>query len=264
MSTVALETVELDLGGTKCRTAIVSPQQGSGPWPAILLCFDAGGLRPTMYEMAQHIANWGYVVAIPDLYAGVGDPFDLLPVGTPRSMQSMWGIFGDDTLRGKFFKDYYIPAVANDHLRAIGDAVLANLATRGTVKPGKIGVIGYCMGGNATFRIATLFGDRVAAAASFHPGFLVTGAPDSPHTKVAAIDKSARIYVGAAANDGSLTDEQRETLKAALDAVGIKNEVVHYPYGHGFAVPDNTGPYDAAASQQHYAAARQLFSETLS
>lgn len=261
MSTVALTTVDLPITGANVRTAIISPQQGTGPWPAVILCMDAGGLRPTMYEMAQHMANWGYVVAVPDLYAGIGDPFELLPPGTPRTMKSMGLVFGDPTLRAQFASKYYMGATNNDHLQRVIGVTLAHLGTMKDVKAGPVGVVGYCMGGNATFRIATLFGDRIGAAAPFHPGYLVTSAPDSPHTKIA--DIKARIYIGGASNDGSFTNEQRENIAAAMTAAGVKNEVVLYPYEHGFAVPDN-GSYDVAASQQHYAATRQLFAETLS
>ena len=64
------------------------------------------------------------------------------------------------------------------------------LAQKG-VKSGKVGVVGYCFTGQMALRMAAAAPDRVAAAASFHGGFLVTDKPDSPHKQIAAGEGAA-------------------------------------------------------------------------
>ena len=58
---------------------------------------------------------------------------------------------------------------------------LAFLDGQPEARAARIGVTGYCMGGRFALVAAGTFGDRIAAAAAFHPGGLVTDAPDSAH-----------------------------------------------------------------------------------
>ncbi|SCF14765.1 Dienelactone hydrolase family protein [Micromonospora viridifaciens] len=61
--------------------------------------------------------------------------------------------------------------------------------------------------------------DRIAAAAVFHAGRLVTDAPDSPQLAVGAV--TGELYFGHADQDPSMTAEQIATLEKALDAAGV-------------------------------------------
>ena len=108
--------------------------------------------------------------------------------------------------------------------------------------------------------MAGLVPDRVAAAASFHGGGLVTDQADSPHLRADEI--TATVYVGGAENDASFTDEDAEQLEKALTAAGVEHKIETYPAGHGFAVPDNRS-YDAEAEQRHWAAMREVFGASL-
>ena len=61
-------------------------------------------------------------------------------------------------------------------------------------KADKIGVTGYCMGGTLAIRAAATFPDRIAAAAAFHAGHVVTEGPDSPHLQVKNITNRKYVY----------------------------------------------------------------------
>ena len=52
---------------------------GSGPWPAVIMFPDAGGVRPTFHDMAQRLADLGYAVLLPNVFYRLGDfePFDM-------------------------------------------------------------------------------------------------------------------------------------------------------------------------------------------
>ena len=123
-----------------------------------------------------------------------------------------------------------------------------------------LGVCGYCMGGRISVLLAGRLPDRVAAAASFHGGGLVTDTRDSPH--LLADRMSAMVYVGGAENDASFTAEHAEQLDKALTAAGVRHTIEWYQAGHGFAVPDNA-PYDAAAAERHWAAMTEVFGAEL-
>ena len=107
-------------------------------------------------------------------------------------------VFQDPDLRAKFMAGYYLPALDYANLGKTIGAVLDHIAARPDFK-GRVGTTGYCMGGNASVRSATIFGDRIAATAAFHPGGLVTDQPDSPHTRVKTI--KSRVYLAPAIGD---------------------------------------------------------------
>ena len=60
-----------------CPVVLATPETG-GPWPAVVLFMDAGGVRPALVAMAERLADLGYVVAVPELYYRHGEyaPFD--------------------------------------------------------------------------------------------------------------------------------------------------------------------------------------------
>ncbi len=248
--------IEVPTPDGPCATEVVTPD-GAGPWPVVVLCYDAGGHRPAMTAIAERIAGGGYLVATPDLFHRTGGPGVLLPPGTPITLAAIRDIFADPPRRARFFSEIYGPALDYRNLATTVGALLDHLAGRADVR-GPVGTTGYCMGGNASFRIATLLGDRIAATAAFHPGGLVTDQPDSPHLRCAAI--RSRLLVAGAIED--FTAATQATLVAALEAAGVVHTVEIYPARHGFAVADS-GVFDEACGERHHAALAALFAATL-
>ena len=76
---VTIRTLDAD-----CPAYVMSPS-GDGPWPAVIFYGDAGGIRPAMLEMAQRLADAGYVVLLPDLFYRYG------PYGPARAEGSVQG-----------------------------------------------------------------------------------------------------------------------------------------------------------------------------
>src|SRR5262249_6646074 len=75
---MAREDVSISTDDGECRTAVFTPDTGSGPWPAAIFFMDGLGIRPVLFQMAQRLADGGYVVLLPDLYyrAGPYEPLD--------------------------------------------------------------------------------------------------------------------------------------------------------------------------------------------
>jgi len=209
---------------------------------------DAGGVRDTMREMAQRLADQGYAVLLPDVYYRHGDwkPFDMRTA------------FSDQVERTRLMG--MVRSVTPDMISSDAAAFFDFLEQHPDVKGSRFGIFGYCMGGRTSVIVAGRQPDRVAAAASFHGGGLVTDDPNSPH--LLADKMTATVYVAGAENDGSFTTEHAETLDKALTAAGVEHMVEFYPAGHGFAVPDNP-PYDKAAADRHWAALGRLFGASL-
>jgi dienelactone hydrolase len=59
-----------------CPTYVVTPDadgpHATGPWPAIIFYMDGVGIRPTLVDMAQRLANSGYLVLVPDMFYRYG------------------------------------------------------------------------------------------------------------------------------------------------------------------------------------------------
>jgi carboxymethylenebutenolidase len=230
-----------------CPVTLHTPN-GPGPWSAVVMYVDAGGVRPTFQEMADRLAGYGHAVLLPDVYYRHGDwqPFDMRTV------------FSDQSERKRLFG--MIGSITPDMMAADASAFFDFLASRPEVKGDAFGVCGYCMGGRTSVIVAGKLPDRVAAAGSFHGGGLVTDDANSPH--LLADRMKATVYVAGAENDASFTAEQAETLDKALTAANVTHTVEFYPAAHGFAVPDNA-PYDEAAAERHWIALQELFASAL-
>lgn len=230
-----------------CPVQLFTPE-GTGPWPAVVMYPDAGGVRQTFADMAAELAGFGYAVLLPDVYYRHPDwaPFDMATV------------FADAKERGRLFS--MIGKVTPEMMAADAGVFFDYLAARPEVRGDRFGVCGYCMGGRTSVVLAGRVPDRVAAAASFHGGGLVTDGSDSPHLLAAKM--RATIYVAGAENDASFTKAHAATLDGALSTAGVEHTVEFYPAEHGFAVPDNP-PYDADAAARHWTAMRKVFGGAL-
>jgi carboxymethylenebutenolidase len=230
-----------------CTVRLFTPE-GEGPWPGVVMYPDAGGVRDTFDEMAAKLADFGYAVLLPDVYYRLGDwePIDMKTgFNDPKQRKRLWSMIG---------------SVTPDKMTIDAGAFFNYLAARPEVGGDRFGTTGYCMGGRTALVVAGRLPDRVAAAASFHGGGLVTDSADSPHLRADEIQ--ATVYVAGAENDGSFTAEHAEQLEKALTAAGVDHKIETYPAAHGYAVPDNAS-YDAAAADRHWTATREFFGANL-
>lgn len=232
----------------ECAATLHTPD-GAGPWPAVILFPDAGGVRDTFLGIADRLAGLGYATLLPDVYYRYGgfEPFDMATV------------FSDPDQRKRLGE--MVGSLTNDRIVADAGAFLDFLAGRPEVAGDGVGTTGYCMGGRASMIVAGSHPERVAAAASFHGGRIaVEDDPTSPHLLADRV--RATVYVAGAENDGSFTPEQATLLDEALTGADVEHTVEFYPAAHGFAVPDNP-TYDAAAEQRHWDALERLYGAVL-
>ena len=224
-----------------CRTHVMTPA-GSGPWPAVIVYMDAGGIRPAMVDMAQRLAGGGYVVLLPDLFYRYGPygPF------VPRE------VFAGDL---RAILGPLMSTTGNDKASEDTAALLAYIDTRADVAGRAVGAVGFCMGGGMALAAAGTYPDRFAAVASYHGGNLATDAPNSPH--LFAAELIAEVYVAAAANDGSYPAAMAERLETALSEAGVRYRAETYPAAHGWMMPDFP-VYDHAAAERGWIALSAL------
>lgn len=222
---------------------------GDGPFPAVLFLIDALGIRPAMVEMAERLSRLGYFVLLPNPFyrAGAFKPFDPKAVWTDPDERArlMALVHGLDT-----------PSAMRD-LGAFLDA----LGTQEGVRAGKVGLVGYCMGGRLGLTAASAFPERVGAVCSFHGGGLVTDQPDSPHLGASKI--KAQVYLGVADEDQGCTPAHQAALAQALASAKVHYQLELNPGAkHGYAVPDMP-VYHPEAAERHWARLAAVFGEAL-
>jgi carboxymethylenebutenolidase len=230
--------------------SVFQPDNGKGPWPAVLVYQDGRGIRPALFELAERIASGGYVVLLPDLFYRAG------PYEAPDGRT-----FSQDAELRKRWQEKYMATATKPNVRSDTEAFLEFLAGRPEVSSLAVGTTGYCMGGSLSLAAAGNFPDRVIAAASYHGGNLASDAPDSPHLLAPKI--KARVYVAGAIADASFPDEQKDRLIDAFQRAHVQHTVETYAGAkHGW-VPTDSAVYDAAASERHYQTLLALFDATL-
>ncbi len=215
---------------------------GPGPFPGAVMYMDGLGFRPALKDMARRLAGEGYAVLLPNTYYRWMPP---RPADFGKDRDKIMGYIAQ--LRGLIRRD--------------APAYLDTLAADKAVKPGKMGVFGYCMGATLSLITAGTNPARVAAAGLFHGAALATTEPDSPHLLLPQL--RARLYIAVAAIDPWLAEGETERLKKALADAKIDHKLELYEgVEHGFAPPD-TPMHDKAASERHWTNLLKLFKETL-
>ena len=183
-------------GGT--LPAYLAVPEGKGPWPAVVVLFEAFGANDDMRAQADRLAAHGYLALMPDLYRG--KPWLRCVRGAMRQLF---------TRRGPVF----------DHI----EGARAWLAGRDDCT-GRVGVIGFCMGGGFALVAAARYDFQ---AASVNYGIL----PRDPEKVLAGACPIVASYGG---RDRMLAGAAGK-LERALTALDVPHDVKEYPgAGHGF------------------------------
>ena len=241
--------IETPDGKCDCFSAV--PGDGRA-YPVAIVLMDAFGPRKYLYALCETLAARGYFVLLPNLFyrmrrAPVIDAlFPLKKEDMSAARAQLTPLFST-----------YDP---ESGVRDIG-VFLEYLATETQARPGKIGLSGYCMGGGIAVRAAARYSDRVAAAAGFHSGRLVTDAPSSAHLLLSSV--KARLYFGFADADESMPLEQIAAFEKALRESGVKYESeVYAGAAHGYTMADLPA-YNASALEKHWRKLFELFHDEL-
>jgi carboxymethylenebutenolidase len=245
--------IEIPVPGGTAEAWLARPADDSRDLPGVLFFMDGIGLRPRIYEMADRIATWGYVVLAPNLFWRDGRAEELAPTGDLRQPGE----------REKFFEGVgpRIHGLTTELATADTAAYVVALRGQPGVGDGPIGTVGYCMGARLAVRAAGEHPDAVAAVAGFHGARLVTDADDSPHRTLA--NARAEFVFGHADHDPGMTPENVAELGRTLDDADLTASNEIYPgAGHGYSMSD-TSVYDEDAAERSFAELRALLDRTL-
>jgi carboxymethylenebutenolidase len=212
------ETVEFRSNGSKASGYLATPASGSGP--GVLVIQEWWGLDSGIKEMANRLAQAGFVALAPDLYHGELAAHDEMDKAS-HLMQSLPADRAGRDMSGAV--DY--------------------LSSHPAVSSKGIGVVGFCMGGMLAFIIGANRPDKVKALVPFY-GF-PQGASEPDWSKL-----SAAVSGHMAENDSYFSPAAAHALEAKLRGMG-KNVTltVHPGTGHAFMAPHNAlGTFNAEAA----------------
>jgi carboxymethylenebutenolidase len=190
-------------GDVKAHLAV--PPVGDGPWPGVVVLHESFGLNDDIRQQADRLAAAGYLALAPDLFSDGGRLRCLR--ATFRAAMSG---------RGKAFDDI---------------ETARTWLARHESCTGRVGVIGFCLGGGFALLTAARGFDASAPNYAHLPKDL-DGALDGACPVVASYGGKDKTLRGTGA-----------TLEAGLERAGVEHDVHEYPdAGHSFLNRHDLGP----------------------
>ncbi|HKP39071.1 MAG TPA: dienelactone hydrolase family protein [Pyrinomonadaceae bacterium] len=212
------EWVKIKNGDREVNTFVVYPESKKKA-TAVLVIHEIFGLSDWVQQLADELAEAGYIAIAPDLLSGKG------PNAGGTSDVATQG----NNAVGAAIRDLPPDQITAD-LNAVGDYVIKLPAANG-----KLVVTGYCWGGTQSFRFAT---NRPSLKAAFvfygaTPGSNAQGQPYAVD-KTALARITAPVYGFYAENDMRVNATVPPTTEA-MKELNKKYDPVTYPgAGHGF------------------------------
>jgi carboxymethylenebutenolidase len=220
-------TIDTEEGSMDAFLAVPS---GDEVVPGMVVAQEAFGVNDHIRTVCRRLAAAGYAALAPELYhrsgAGITLPYDDVPRVMP-----------------------YMAMVTNGGLVMDVRAALVELRAQPRVDGTRVGVIGFCLGGLATFIAACHTDARTFV--SFYGGGIVHERPGlamrPPLTEANRITRSILLFFGG--RDTSIPPADVASIRARLEALHTKHRIVVYPDAqHGFACEERPS-YDAMSAE---------------
>ena len=200
-------TIEPAPGGSRALRGYRAQPLGHGPWPGVVVIHELFGLTDQIRRHADRLAGAGYLALAPDLFTEGGALRCI--VSTMRTLSAGHGRAVTDI------------DAARRHLLADPDC------------SGRIGIIGFCMGGG--FALLMAGGEHAFDAASVNYGQL-------PREPERVLRGGCPVVGSFGGRDVSLPGAA-ERLDGVLDDLGTDHDVREYPRaGHSFLNDEYFGP----------------------
>jgi carboxymethylenebutenolidase len=199
--------------GQKVEGELAEPS-GSGKLPTLVLIQEYWGVNDHIRDLAERFAKEGFLVVAPDLYHGK--------------------VTKDASEAAKLMSGLDSAAAVQEIAGAV------SFLKEHARSNGKVGVVGFCLGGALSF-----------ASACFVPGLSAVvpfyGVP--PAEKVDYSKVTAPIMTHVAKRDEWVTPAKVDEIKKQLDARGQEMEVHLYDADHAFANDTRPEVHDPVATK---------------
>ena len=213
----------------------VAEPVGVGPFPGLAHFHVLPGNNANQQATAERLASEGYVVAIPDLYHRLGYctsfrfPAQADEARAAAATLTYYGKAADSRMALNFLREHDL------------------------VNPGRLGTIGYCMGGTIAYLAAAFNRDVKAAAVIYGPGLVAP--PRGPDTPVSPMDLAdwidCPVLSLSASGDEPVPPADIEAAAARMAELGKEFEYHIYDdvsVGHAFFTEDQERFYSQDAA----------------
>lgn len=216
------------------------------PVPGLVVLQEIFGLSAYIRSRCQDLADLGYAVLAPQLYARLDPPVDALEDDTDDLLGTAMGLVG-----------------RVDWDLAVRDGLAARdaLASMPEVTDTAVGLVGFCFGGGLAFNVAA-----AATQAEVPPAVLVSfyGSALPGLLHLAEDVECPSLHVFGTADD-YIPMEKVEQIRDAVTAGGTREQVrleLHEGAGHAF---DNPHPmfHHEGASEEAWAQAEEFLAQAL-
>ncbi|MEY2983397.1 MAG: dienelactone hydrolase [Cyanobacteriota bacterium] len=216
-----------------------------GTYPAVMVIQEIFGVNAHIRDVTERLAKEGYVAIAPAIYQRQVPGFET-------------GYTPDGIQTGKALKEQTDTAEILSDL----EATIAYAQTLSAVKPGGVGLIGFCFGGWIAYLGASLAG--VKATASFYGANIPHWGAGGAEPPITDTDKiQGTIYAFFGLEDASIPPADVSLIEAALVANQVKHQIFRYPGAeHGFFC-DQRASYNAEAAKDAWDKVKTLFTTEL-
>jgi carboxymethylenebutenolidase len=241
---IRTERLEIPVGGGRMGAYLARPADAT-PRPGVIVWMEIFGVNSHIRDVTERVAREGYLALAPDFFHR---SFPGLDVGYDEKGMEV-GMKG-------------LAALDADQMIADARAAVAQL--RGMPGcTGKLGAMGFCIGGHMTY--LTACETDVAAAASFYGGGIA--APKGPGGKPSTLSRTpklgGKLLCLFGGKDALIPLAQVDAVRKALADAKKRHEVVVYDAAdHGFFC-DQRATYHAASAQDAWERVKRLFAEEL-
>ena len=191
--------VEFEANGRNGAGYLATPPGGKGA--GLILVQEYWGLVDHIKDLAERFAKAGYVTLAPDLYHGK----------TTKSPDEA----------GKMLMALNIAEAGKD-MKGAAQYLLSNPA----VVSKRVGIVGFCMGGQLALHAGMEYPEAIAAVVDFygiHPAVKI----DAKRLRVPVLGHFGK-------QDKSVSEESVQTLATAISKAGGSFEYHYYDAGHAF------------------------------
>jgi carboxymethylenebutenolidase len=205
MAVVRNSRVELPVNGDGAYAFVYQPDDDV-KHPGVVLIQEWWGIEPHVLDLAQKLAEQGFVVAVPDLYHG--------KVATEP----------DDAQRMYMMTMQSVERAVKEIIGA-----LDTVKQMPNVEPKKLGLMGFCMGGFLVYTVAARYADLGAIVPFYGAGYHPTS------EEVAQVQAPVLAIYGS--QDSSIPMSDIEYIEKTYKDAGKDITIRIYDAGHAFINP---------------------------
>ncbi len=241
---MVVETLYADVpvAGSPMRTFVAVPR-AEGKFPGILCYSDIFQLTGPMLRACVRLAGYGFIAIAPEIYHRLEPPGTAIPF--------------DDAGRARGLDNALKTPVADFDTSC--RAGLDWLSTHPKIAAGKLGAMGFCIGGHLAFRAALQPDVRATVCfygTGIHNGKLGKDADAGSLAQASKIRGELLMIFGS--NDPHVPAEGRDIVERSLRSAGVKHRVQLYPAEHAF-MRDEGPRYDPECTDLAFGDMIQLF-----